>query len=174
MEYYIIYQDKRISNFAEPIGTLDETEKNIIKNGNVKHIDEMPIQFYIKEKNENQYLDYIEKPVPLVSDKLKQLLEKLQRDMFFKPVIIADKKLMKQNIYWLIVPKGINCISPKSEFDKNGTLKSLVIDENKVGHSKIFKVEGVLEEIIIMSLDLAECILRRDFEGIRFKKVEKA
>ena len=39
MEYYIIYQDDRIDNFAEPVGV-----------SKVFKMDDLPVQFYIKRK----------------------------------------------------------------------------------------------------------------------------
>ncbi|MBC2580533.1 imm11 family protein [Clostridium sp. DJ247] len=172
MDYYIICQDERVINFAEPIAGI-ALDKNAMKKKQRETIDEMPMQFYIKEKQENQYIDYIEKPIPLVSDKLKTIMENFQEDTFYRPVVLADIKRMKQDLYWNIVPKAVSCLSNKSEFNKNGTLKKLIIDESKIGFNKIFKIDGILEEFTVLSLDLAEAILRRDFTGIKFKKIEK-
>lgn len=78
MEYFIICQDKRVLNSVEPIGV----SKAIHKNMDLKGTDEIPVQFYIKEKKENEYVDYIEGKVPLISDKLKYIFEKFQEDTF--------------------------------------------------------------------------------------------
>lgn len=169
MEYFIICQDQRVLNSVEPIGVAKAIDKNI----DTKITDEMPVQFYIKEKKENEYVDYIEGQVPLISDKLKYIFEKFQEDTFLKPAVLADVKRMRQDLYWLMIPQSIDCLSPKTEFKKDGTLKRLVIDENKIGFTKIFKVEGILENFIILSLDLAESILRGDFIGIKLERVEK-
>ncbi|MBC2582568.1 serine protease [Clostridium sp. DJ247] len=135
--------------------------------------DEMPIQFDIKEKSSSEYIDFIEKPVPLVSDNLKKLLQKYDKKIFFKPIVLCDRKQEKQDLYWLMVPDSIDCLSDKSEFNKDGTLKRLVIDKKKVGNFKIFKVNGIIEDLMLVRLDAAESILRRDFTGIKLKKVEK-
>lgn len=169
MEYFIICQDKRVLNSVEPIGVSKAIDKNI----DTKAEDEMPVQFYIKEKKENEYVDYIDGQAPLISDKLKYIFEKFQEDIFLKPAVLADIKRMKQDLYWIMIPQAVECLSPKAEFNKNGTLKKLVIDETKIGFTKIFKVDGILENLIIISLDLAESILRRDFIGIKLERVEK-
>ncbi|MBV7275320.1 hypothetical protein I6U48_20685 [Clostridium sp. PL3] len=169
MEYFIICQDKRVLNSVEPIGVSKEIDKNI----DTKVEDEMPVQFYIKEKKENEYVDYIEGQTPLISDKLKYIFEKFQEDIFLKPAVLADIKRMRQDLYWIMIPQAVECLSPKAEFNKDGTLKRLVIDETKIGFTKIFKVDGILENFIMISLDLAESILRRDFTGIKLERVEK-
>lgn len=169
MEYFIICQDKRVLNSVEPIGVAKAIDKNI----DTKAEDEMPVQFYIKEKKENEYVDYIDGQAPLISDKLKYIFEKFQEDIFLKPAVLADIKRMRQDLYWIMIPQTVECLSPKAEFNKDGTLKKLVIDETKLGFTKIFKIEGILENFIIISLDLAESILRRDFTGIKLERVEK-
>ncbi|MBC2580555.1 imm11 family protein [Clostridium sp. DJ247] len=173
MEYFVIYQDKRIENAAEPIGILKEISKDMLNKEGTKHMDELPIQFDIKEKSSSEYIDFIEKPVPLVSDNLKKLLQKYDKKIFFKPIVLCDRKQEKQDLYWLMVPDSIDCLSDKSEFNKDGTLKRLVIDKKKVGNFKIFKVNGIMEDLMLVRLDAAESILRRDFTGIKLKKVEK-
>lgn len=72
-----------------------------------------------------------------------------------------------------MIPQAVECLSPKAEFNKDDTLERLVIDETKIGFTKIFKVDGILENFIMISLDLAESILRRDFTGIKLERVEK-
>ncbi|WP_411680964.1 hypothetical protein [Clostridium thailandense] len=169
MEYFIICKDKRVLNSVEPIGVSKEIDKNI----DTKVEDEMPVQFYIKEKKENEYVDYIDGQAPLISDNLKYIFEKFQEDIFLKPAVLADVKRMRQDLYWIMIPQAVECLSPKAKFNKDGTLKRLVIDETKIGFTKIFKVDGILENFIMISLDLAESILRRDFTGIKLERVEK-
>lgn len=173
MEYFVISQDKRIENVVEPIGILKEINKEILNKEGIKHMDDMPVQFDIKEKSSSEYIDFIEKPVLLVSDNLKKILNKYDKKIFFKPVVLCDRKEEKQDLYWLMVLDSIDCLSPKSEFNKNGTIKRLIIDEKKIGNFKIFKVNEVMEDLVIIRLDVAESLLRRDFTGIKLKKVER-
>ena len=173
MEYYIIYQDERIYNFTEPTGVAKVIDLSLIKRGKIEALDDSPVQVYIKEKSENEYIDFIDKPVTLISENLKQVFDAYDEKIFFKPVVFADAKRMKQDLYWLMVPEGVKCLSSDSEFNRDETLKKLVIDEERVGFSKIFKVSDILEDIIVVNQDVAESILRRDFTGIRLKKVQR-
>lgn len=99
-----------------------------VKYGKLQYIDRGPIQFYVKEKGNNIYVDFIENPFHLVSEKLRLKIIKLQETIFFKVIVLADVKKMQQELYWLTIPETIECLSEKSEFNKMGELRKLVID----------------------------------------------
>jgi hypothetical protein len=172
MDFFIISQDNSIPDPVQPAGILQVIDRNKIKPENIHKMDEIAVQFEVKENSKAIYVDFIENPVPLVSDKLKDILEKYEERIFFKPILLADIKKSRQDVYWLLVPDSIECLSDKSEFNKNDTIKRIVLDEKKVKYRKVFKVKGILENLIIVRLDVAESILRRGFTGITLKKVE--
>lgn len=173
MDFFVILQDKRIPDIVEPMGASKVISKDVLNINNADKLERLLVQFQIKEKTHNEYVDYIECPVQLVSDKLKRLLEKYDSSVFFIPVMLADLKNERQEIYWLMVPDVKDCLSPQTEFNKDGTLKKLVIDERKAALFKVFKVKGLLENLLVIRLDVAESILRRDYAGIKLKKVAK-
>ena len=172
MNYFIISQDRRIESYIEPTGILSVIDKDMLKEENLYELDDLPITVNIKKDNNSQYIDLIDNPVYLISDKLQKLLKKYDENIFFKPVVFTNLEEMSQVLYWLIAPETLNCISSKSEFNKNGTIKKLVINKKKAFPYKIFKVDNIIEDFIVVTLDVAESILRRDFAGINFKKVE--
>jgi hypothetical protein len=75
-------------------------------------------------------------------------------------------------VYWLTLIDKIECVSEESEFKKDKSIKKLVLDKEKIGNKKIFRVEGVVEKIIVINQDIAESILRRYFEGIGIEKIK--
>lgn len=172
MNYYILSQDRRISDCVKPLGITKLIDRDLLM-GNTDKLDDTPVQFYIKEKDENEYIDIIETPVLLISDKLKRVLEVYQKEIFFKPVLLADVKRMRQDLYWFMIPKTVECLSPQTEFFKDGAVKKLVIDEKKANPHKVFRVGGIFEYIVIVNLDIAENILKRDIYGIELKKANK-
>ncbi|NLL06002.1 MAG: serine protease [Clostridiaceae bacterium] len=173
MDFYVISQDVRVFDSVEPIKVHQAFDMETIRRGRFQELDDWPVQLYIKEKETNSYVDFIEKPIPLISDKLKQVFEMYEKDIFYKPVMLADVKKMKQNLYWLCIPKDIEALSCQSEFKMDGSLKKLVISEKKVNFRKIFRITGIIEYIVILNQDVAESILRRDFYGITLKKIDK-
>ncbi len=174
MDFYVISQDLRVFDSVEPVKAHQVFDMETIRRGRFHELNDFPVQLYIKEKEENNYVDFIDKPIPLISEKLKQVFEMHQKDIFYKPVMLADVKNMKQSLYWLAIPKLIECLSDQSEFKLDGAVKRLVINKNKADLHKIFRVTGVMEYIVIVNQDVAESILRRDFYGITLKKVDKS
>ena len=173
MDFYVISQDVRVLDSVEPIKVHQAFDMETIRRGRLQELDDWPVQLYIKEKETNSYVDFIEKPIPLISDKLKQVFEMYGEDIFYKPVMLADVKNMKQSLYWLCIPKDIECLSYQSEFKMDGSLRKLVISEKKVNFHKIFRITEVLEYNVILNQAVAESILRRDFYRITLKKIDK-
>lgn len=167
-------QDKRVLGAVEPLISPKELNKQMIKKENYRDIDSiLPGQCSVKESYQQEYIDFIEYPMPFVSDELKELLIKYDERLITKPVVFQDIKKQKQTVYWLIAPKFVNCLSLKSKFKKDQSIDTLIIDEKKIEYCPLFRIDGIYENYIIVRLDLAESILRRDFTGIKFKKIEK-
>ncbi len=172
MNFFVVSQDGRISNNVEPIGVFSAINVDAVQRAEVDAFDDMPIQILIKEKEESEYLDFIEKPVLMISEKMKQVFEMYQKDIFFKPVVLTDTEKMMQVLYWLTIPQKVKCLSKKSEFNKDGSLRKLVIDSKKASLYKVFKIDGILEDFIIVNTDIAESMLRRDLYGFLLRKID--
>jgi hypothetical protein len=182
MEYFALYKDNRIENAIEPIGLskfINKYKQNNMAIGKSlydlaeeKMGSEQIVQFELMERKSKEYVDFIDGKINLVSDKLKYILKKYDEEIFFKPVVLLDGKAENQELYWFIVPKEVDCLAEETQFNKDGSLKKLVIDKRKIGKAKIFTIKGVLENLLIVRLDAAESILRRDFTGIKLKKLE--
>ncbi len=172
MDYYIMRPDNTIRDFTKPQGISKEIKKEMLYEENIYKLEEnIPIICEVSEGDE--YIDYLESPYPMVSDNLKKLLKKYDANIFFKPLVFNDIKNEKQTLYWLMVPETIKCLSEKSAFNKNETAKKIIINEKKATPFKIFKPKETLETFIIVTLDVAESILRRGFTGMTFIQLEK-
>lgn len=131
------------------------------------------LHFYLNDRPGNLYVDYIDNAVPVVSQKLKNMLCKFQPSVSFIPAVFVDARTMHQDTYWGMVPESIVCLSDKSEFNKNGTVKNIVIDIGKmIDQPRVFKVAGIMEDYILVDLCVAEAILRRGFTGVELQKVD--
>jgi len=171
MEYFVMRQDPRLTNMVEPQGLLNQIDKYAYKNDERQYFDKSAAFCYIKEKPCNDYGDYLEKPLPLVSDKLKMLLEEREKCNFFKTVALYDSKRMHQEVYSLLMPLKFSCLSTQTEFNKDGSVKKLVLEQSKLGCCKVFRVSGIVEELVIINLDLVEKILHQGFFGLKFEPV---
>ncbi|MGD8399510.1 MAG: serine protease [Bacillota bacterium] len=166
MDFFIISQDKRITRAIQPTGNFAA-----LTDPAGPEAAELPVQYYLKESRIHEYLDFIETPGPLAADRLKKLLAKYDSRLEFRPVVLADLPRMRQDLYWQLLPPVRECLAPQTEFLPHRVVKTLVLDAAKVGSAKVFKVAGILEPWTLVSLEVAESILRRDLIGMRFHKI---
>ncbi|MFJ7405394.1 MULTISPECIES: serine protease [unclassified Lysinibacillus] len=172
MNYFILAQDERISNAVEPVGIAQVIKKELLTLDRMEELEELERQFPVLEKNDMLYIDFIEKPIALFSDALKKLVEKYEPRTPFKAVVLMDMPKSMQTLYWLVIPPKVPCLSSQTEFHLDGTLKKLVIDEAKATPYTFFQIEGMKENYIVVNIELAESILRRDLRGIRLQKIQ--
>jgi hypothetical protein len=116
-------------------------------------------------------MDFIERPAPLVSDRLKELWQAYERRTVFAPVILADVRQGIQQVYWSPTPPKLPCLADRTEYNRNATLNNLVLDPEAVAGFRIFKVDQLIENLLIIDLLVLESMLRRNFTGFKFRKV---
>ncbi|KAF6628135.1 hypothetical protein [Paenibacillus peoriae] len=167
MEYYRIAQDERIVNYAYP---LNITRRELVNQITAAKKDEgAALQFYVEQ---SYYLDWLDDPHYMASDKFKQICEKYQADLVWKPAVLANPQAMCQKLYWVLIADEVDCLSTSSEWNKDGTLKTMVLDEQKIGTRKICKLQSSLRHEVIVDLDVAESILKFNLTGIRLYKID--
>ena len=171
MYYFLLSQNLEILNRIKPTSILKALDNNVLQLKQ-KGMDQLPIQVELKPQRNNVYVDFIARPLPLISDPLKELFEKYQADIFFKPVVLFDPQWEDQILYWIMIPESVGCLSQASQFNRNGAVEKIVIDSKRAAGANIFKIAETVEPTIVVNLAVAESILRRDFIGIDLKKVE--
>lgn len=165
MSYFILSKDLRVDNVITKANVKKLEGKNLTGNKF------SPIALRVKSNENKLYGELIEGKITLVSDKLKNLIEKYDENIFFRAFVFQDIEKRVQKVYWYSIFEQIDCLSEETEFNKDGSLKKLVLDKEKIKGYRIFKVNGILEDYIIISLDLAESILRRDFLGLKLRRI---
>lgn len=102
-----------------------------------------------------------------VSDRLNELLEVYEDNIRKIPFFITDKKLQNQKIYWKIHMDAQDCleITPHMRYD------NLTVVKEKIKDKYVFKVSFDKQEYIIVSLHLAENILRKNMIEMKFVPV---
>jgi len=169
-DFYILKSDKRLSDAIEIKGAHKVINKEHIKTNSLQFLDSKPVMFHIEDKG--VYPDFIEEPLPLVSNKVKTLFDEMNlKNIFYRIVCLVDLKKMTSQLYWLTIPDKINCLSDTSEFNRDGSIKTLRIEKEKVGYYKVFKINGILEDLIIVDEDIAN-IAAANFYGCIFSKIE--
>jgi hypothetical protein len=166
MDFFLVTQDNRIINRIEPIGITKDMFKEALSE------DDEPMLFYLKEKSQNDYVDLIERPVFLVSDRCKKVLKMYSKQTIFAPVVLGETQQSFQEVYWYVRPPKIDCLSEQAEFNKNGTLKRLVINPGRVAGHRVFQIDQIMESFIVIDLVVLESLLRRGLVGFRPELVQ--
>lgn len=180
MEYYILSQDESIHHTvainpvwipkkwkpAKVIERKIELMKDDILYGQSSY------NFLVKSDSGNVYPDLLEVPLPLISTEMKEIFCSYESHIQCACALLSDRELKKQHVYWLFALERIACLGEGIEFYPNKNLKKLVLDKNRIGSRKIFRIQGIIEKRIIISFDVAESMLRRPLAGINLEKVE--
>jgi len=126
---------------------------------------------FVDESRKNAYPDILEEPVLLVSEKMKRILGMYrQPGAVFETVILIERKKNQQHAYYQVFAPEIQCRVDMPDNSKGNKAEGLVLDEIKIGYARIFYVNYYGKRLIVR-LDVAESILRRDSFGVRFNRV---
>jgi len=163
MDYFKMSQDRRVRGAAQPI------DMDALHRLSKEELDAVPsLNYYISGSVGVSYPDYIDYPVKLVSEKLKKIMVKYQKDALMKTVVLIEKEKQRQKIYYYILPPQLDCAAENNNMAADDD--RLVLDQEKIGSSRIFQVVGKRQDLIVR-LDVAESILRRNPNGVWFEKV---
>lgn len=127
---------------------------------------------YLAEKSGEALPDFIQSPIPLVSDMVKKVLDVYEDDMVFRSVSLVDKKREAIFLYHTLLPEEHEMLSDQTEYYPNGSVKRLVLDRKKIGEHKVFWLDTKRFRNPFVSLEVVESILRRNPIGILFEEVE--
>ena len=171
MEYFKITQKENIPNVVKLMLKPKYPHQRKIAFEKKDRLTQIATIF-IRSTENSTFPDIYDVPAFIVSDRLRKLLEIYDNDIIFKCAVLTNPRTNDQYVYFLTIVNSIDCAHKRSEFYGNGSLKKLVIGKNKADGNKVFRVKGVREHFIYVSLDVAESMLRRGFLGIHFEKVE--
>lgn len=172
MDYFLLNQDKRYTKTPCIMDLFENINVRYLNLVDSERIDDITV-LYVRSDKDTEYIDVLEKPLFMISEKLKKLLDRYNADIVFKMVPLIDFENNIQKNYYLPVIEEIEALSSESEFGFNKfTVKKAVLDEEKIKGKKIFKIKESDKTLVVIRLDVAESILRRDFKGISIKRLE--
>ena len=170
MDYFLLKQDNRytstpqIINFFQRINSKD---LNLLKSDNIPENN----SFFVRPSKDNQFIDIIDNPIFLVCEQMRNIMAKYNRNIIFKRAALIDHDNKKQKIYNIPIWEEINALHEDSEIKFN-VVKKIVLDKEKVKNRKIFKIKESDKTLVVIRLDVAESLLRREFEGISLERLE--
>lgn len=172
MRYFELTADHSLSN---PI-QIQKIDTQIYKNGISKEaFDEVKrLQVaYFDHSEQTEICDVLEEPAFMVSDALRRVFLLYEPAMEFKGVQLFANDMEDNTapLYWLPYMEPVSCISRESRKYPNGMLEKLVLDRDTPLNRHIFRVADILEYKVIVSLPVAESMIRRQMTGIALEPV---
>lgn len=161
MEYFLMLSDERIGNRLkiQPETVDFETTE--------------ACSVYADFKEDTVFVDFL--PIRqlfrhafYVSDDFKELLDLYTDNLSAFPVFITDKNQKGQKVYWRVAIELVDCVVT----EPNMNYASLTLHKSGPGCKHIFRIAFEKQEYLIVSLNLAETILRKEPAGIRFLPIK--
>ncbi|MGG4213885.1 DUF1629 domain-containing protein [Paenibacillus sp. FSL L8-0638] len=164
--YYVLLEDTRILHKIQPSSLPRNTSFEEFPPVQVL---DMTIPVH------GEFSDWLSVSTTLLSNPMKRILEKYNVQARFKRVYLINRKDNQSALYWMPHAPAMDVLSSYAEFDIQGQyIKRLVLDHEKVKGNHFFTVQGIREPFFIISIEVAESLLRRNLSGFRLQPVELA
>ena len=151
MKYYKISAGSKISNYIAVPNISVEESKSI--NG---------INKRIESPEGRVFLNFYENPLPIISNKLKLIVEAYSQDIIGTPLALTNTDLRISNLYWILSLNQVDC--------KKGSNK-IAIDYENIKGNKIFAVKKGLRTHVIVDYDIVELLLRNEIFDVDFEEI---
>ncbi|OOM74736.1 DUF1629 domain-containing protein [Clostridium sp. BL-8] len=172
MDYFLLKQDEEYTNapvLMDVFSKLDVRNINLLNAHKIEDI----IIFNVKCHEETEFLDILDKNLFLISEEMKKIIEKYDSGILFKTVPLIDLQYKKQGNYYMPIFEELECLSEKAELNLNKTVvKKIILDKEKIKNKKIFKIKESEKTLVVVRLEVAESLLRREFKGMSLKRLE--
>ena len=187
MNFYTMYAESCIEDYVQIDSGVSTLEKGCL-NSEFQYLDKMPLTVETAEDGGMEFPDLIitgtAGSVPLISNKLKRLLDSLDiNNLFYKQVYITISSLGYKEKYWLALPPRIKCLDLERsviETEDNEFLppkelmreaKNIAIDPEAVGNYHIFKLADVVNQEIIVDEDLKDVLEKAQLKNVHFSEL---
>lgn len=157
MEYFVMKSDSRIRNPLKiDTSAIDlDTKESFVAYADFQSNTTFVDFFIIKRLFQYSFC---------VSDSLKDMLDIYDDTLTAIPFFITDRGQKGQKVYWKLHIELQDCLERKP----NMHCDELAIHRKKIPNKHIFRVAFEKQEYLILSLNLAENILRKNPSGIQF------
>lgn len=165
MEYFLLTISKNVKNTIKP--ELIDIESPLI---NYDTLPEVAVGYFDGSNFEKS--DILKYPVLMVSQEIMNLLILYDEELEHKAVQLFTKGNNPEGyLYYAINPKAVDCLHPFVTINPNGTVNEVVLDAKRVPKDDIFLIDRLVERKIVISMRLAESLLRRKLYGIGLETI---
>lgn len=170
MEYFIMEEDSRIMNRV----VLQKFPKNNHFEYDTSQAERfrMHTGLYTIDNDKTVFPDIISNPIYMVSKTVKEVLTLYDERAVYKTVSLMNTFRRTSVEYAVMLVDRIECLHESAEFYPDNSIKRLVLDKDKVCGHALFRIAGIGPDYPVVSLDVAESLIRRKCVGIKFTKIE--
>lgn len=171
-EYFILETSRKIKRPLNILG-LPHQYKNIINKQDFECINYAVVAYFNGAEQEDASA-VLESPAYLLIDELKQLFSLYMPSFQAKAIQLFAVEMDRHDnyMYWLPYFEPVNCLHQMAERYPNGMLKKTVLDAAQIPPIPFFRIDDILEFKVVITLPLAESILRRSPYAISLTPVE--
>lgn len=169
MKYFCMSQEKKILHEIR-LETFPTKERANFTKQDADKLAESTMLYTIENEN-SIYTDIIEAPLYMVSETISHVVTMYDPSVITKRVSLVNREKKTLRKYQLLLLEPIDCLHESSEFYPDKTVKRFILDKEKVKGQEIFQVAGVDRMDVIVSLNIAESVLRRDVFGVQFQEI---
>lgn len=173
MEYFELCQSKAVENPIVIMKLDKEKYCYAMREEDFAALDKLKVAWFSGREVE-ELCDILTEPTFLVSDRMKKILQLYEQKLPFKGVqLFATAEESKQYpLYWVPCFPVLDCLHEETKRYDNGMLQRLVLDKRKIQQQPVFRIGGLLEYKVAVSLPVAESILRRRPYGVGLQRIE--
>jgi len=172
LNYFAVSQDNAfhdIVRFKVPSKNPLQVRLEVLK-GDMKGV-EGNLMIDVNSNPDNFYPDILDEPLFLVADRVEKVFRYYFDEDDFRGALLMDLKNKESHFYWLPLMEKVECLHESTAFGKDGFVKDMVLSKGKVGRHKIFRVGGIMEKVVVVHLEIAESLLRRNCLGVQLKPI---
>lgn len=161
MDYFWIRQDRRYEN--SPV-IEDFYEKMQRKNFTPERKHRIPDRnvVYCDTFRKLDFTDIVDGQAFLVSEKIRRVFEIYERQITYKFFCILNNLADEYMTYYAPILPVVDCMVKPGPGREN----KLILRESAIDSASIFRVKYDEREIVVVRLDVAESLLRRDVRGV--------
>lgn len=119
------------------------------------------------------YIDVLDSQLFLVSEEVKKVFSIYERSLQFKTVCILNNLDGSSYNYYAPLFEKVDCLPDEYKAVRNrNKLGNLIIKAGDAEDHSVFKIAGIDTDIIIIRLDVAESLLRRNIRKLTLERVQ--
>lgn len=173
-EYFMLEQSEDVVNPIKLILTEPQKYTAEMTHKQFKELEEVSVAYTQYEKTQ-EIPDILVHPTFMIAEEMKKVFEMYDDNISFKAVQVFPDRMENieyaTKLYWVYDCVSEDCMHGDTVKFPNGEIKELILDKRKVKGRDIFRVRGLMENKVVVSLAVAESILRRKPYGVSLKKV---